>query len=116
MAYGFDGSELNLQPTYGRWVPRVEVGKNGVGHSIYPEVREYQLYWGLMPVADFDAIRDIYNQVSITGTVVASLPEIGASTYGFKNYSGCVVNEPEAGRYFTEHVTEVNWIIGSIRT
>ena len=107
MTYQFNGVELTLQPTSGRWMPRIILGTTGAGHVIYPAVREFQLSWGIMSTAEYDQLRDFYRQVGITGTVVATLPDINASTYTYRNYSGCTVREPEAGQYFAEHVRDV---------
>ena len=116
MTYSFNGDELDLQPTAGRWMPRPTIGITGAGHVIYPGVREFQLSWGVMSVPEYDELRDFYKLVSITGTVVAGLPEIDANTYTFKNYSGCTLREPEAGQYYTEHVRDVNMVILNIQT
>jgi len=115
MTYGFDGIDLTLQPTQGRWMPRMELGTSGAGHPIYPGVREFKLFWAVMPIVDYDQLRDKYRQVSITGTTVASLPDINGDTYGFKNYSGCTLREPEAGDYFSTTVTEVTLTVMNIQ-
>lgn len=116
MAYGYNGIDFNLQPTFGRWMPRIVLGTTGAGHSIYPGVREHQIFWKLMPISDYDEIRDLYKTVSVTGTVVMSLPDIDANSYTWKNYSGCTLREPEAGQYFVEHVTDVTMMVINIQT
>ena len=116
MAYGYNGTDFDLQPTFGRWMPRLILGTTGAGHSIYPGVREFQIFWRLMPISDYDAMRDLYNMVGITGSLTMSLPDLDASAYGFKNYSGCTLREPEAGQYFTEHVTDVTMMVINIQT
>lgn len=111
MPYGVGGVDWNLQPTAGRWVPESPNGITGDGHPIYPSVRSFQLTWGLMPISDFDEIRDDYLLTQITGSLVVSLPDIAASSYTFKNYSGCILTEPEVGQYFTEHVSDVTMFV-----
>lgn len=111
----FNNTELTLQPTFFRWMPRITLGTSGSGHPIYPGVHEFQLSWGIMPLSDYDQIRDFYNALGVTGTVVAYLPDINQNSYTFKNYSGCTLREPEAGQYFTQHVTDVTLMVTNIR-
>ena len=107
MAYGIGGVDFSLQPTSGRWMPDEPIGITGDGHPIYSSVRNFQMMWGLMSVAEFDELRDFVKQNLLTGTHVVTLPDIDAATWGFKNYSGCVLQEPNAGQYFAQHVTDV---------
>ena len=92
------------------------LGTTGAGHTIYGAVRVFQLFWGLMSASEFDDVRDWYKMVSVTGTLVASLPDLDDSSYAFKGYTGCTLREPEAGQYFTEHVTDVTMMVQNIKT
>ena len=113
-SFGIGDVEFSLQPTAGRWLPQTPVGITGDGHPIYPQVRAFQLSWGLMGISEFDNIRDYYKQTQITGSVVVALPDIDASTWTFRNYSGCVLGEPEVGQYFSQWVTDVNMMVWNI--
>lgn len=115
MAYGIAGVDFTLQPTSGRWIEEPPIGITGNGHPIYPQVRSYELFWGLMSISDFDQIRDYYLTTQITGTVVATLPNISSSSYAFKNYSGCALSEPRVGQYFTQHITDVTLVVFNVR-
>lgn len=114
--YEINGVELTMQPTEGRWLPNTPLGVTGDGHPIYGAVRQYELRFNIETPAEFNQLMTDYNSVALTGTCVVALPEFGAATYVFKNYSGCTLGEPEMGRYFTEHHTEVFVLVSNIRT
>jgi hypothetical protein len=108
---GPDAGYLTLQPETGRWVSRESVGINGAGHPIYPAVREFELRWGFMSPTEFKEIQDFYALFSSGAYVVASLPQYGASTYTFHNYSGATLREPEVGEFFEGYYSDVLLII-----
>ena len=114
MAYGVNGVDFTLQPTAGRWLPETPVGYTGDGHPIYAAVRSFQLTWGLMSIAEFNDVLLDYNTTRITGTATVSLPDFDAASWSFRNYSGCTLQKPEVGQYFTEHVTDVNMLVLNI--
>jgi hypothetical protein len=116
MTYKINNTELSLQPSRGRWIPRQAVGIDGSGHPVYPGVRQFELVWELTDITDFNQLQVFFNTVISTGTAVASLPKYGASTYVFYDYSGCTLGEPEMGEYFTEHHTRVKLLIANIST
>ena len=113
-SYGIGDVEFDLQPTSGRWIPQSPAGITGDGHPIYPKVRTFQLGWGLMSISEFDDIRDHYKTTQITGTAVVALPDLDASSYTFRNYSGCTLQEPEVGQYFTTYITDVSMFVLNI--
>lgn len=113
MTYRLNGTEIP-QPTSGRWLPPQVVGKTGSGHPIYPQVMQYELRWNLSSVADADQVRDFWTNVSLTGTLVADLPQWNAATYQFYAYTGCVIYRPEWNAYFSQHITDIVAIIGNI--
>lgn len=106
-SYGIGNVEFDLQPTSGRWMPQEPVGVTGDGHPIYPSIHSFEIRWGVMAISEYDQLRDFYKTALLTGTLVVALPDIDADTWTFKNYSGCVLQEPIAGEYFAEHVTDV---------
>lgn len=115
MAYGIAGVDFTLQPTDGRWMLDEPIGMSGDGHPIYPNVTMFQLVWGLMDIPAFNEIYNYYQLVGLTGTLVSTLPNIEGASYGFKNYSGTVMQRPVVGEYFTQHVKDVRVMITNIR-
>ena len=114
--YAFNGTDLLLQPTSGKWQERTNYGLDGGAHPVYPAVRNFELTWQLISPSDAQQIITFYNAISNTGTVVACLPEWGASAYQFRNYSGASLQEPTVGEYFNEHITEVRLLILNVLT
>ena len=115
MVYKIDGTELTLQPTSGRWLPRKVVGTDGNGHFIYTSVYEFEIIWGIANHSEWDQILDFFDAVNITGSVVVELPKYRSSTYQFYAYTGCVIQEPQMSRYFNEHPTKVKLLVHKIR-
>ena len=116
MTYAINGVDFLLQPTSGGWRARQALGRDGVGHSIYPGVREYELNWQLSFPSGTSQLQDFFESVYITGTAVVDLPRYNYPTYEFYSYSGCVVNEPTFETYFAENQTSVSLLISNIRT
>lgn len=116
MTYKLNGTEFDPQPTSGRWLPREQLAVDGNLQSIYPLFYEFEVTWQLETPDDFKEVQDFFEGMSAIGDIVADLPEYGAATYTFFAYSGCVLREPEMGRYFTEHHTNVKLLISKIRT
>jgi hypothetical protein len=116
MTFIINGTTLDLQPTVGRWNNRDEIGVDGNGHSVYTGLREFELSWGLMSMSEFQELQNLYDAIGNTGTAVVSLPEYGASAWGFREYSGTVLREPQVGQFFEEHVEDVKLLIVKIRT
>ena len=115
-SYAINGTNLTLQPTTGRWLPREARGVDGNGHAIYPGVREFEMTFILSDPSDYDQILTYYEATGNTGTVVIDLPQFGAASYVFYSYSGCVLREPEIGRYFSTYHTDVIMLATKIRT
>ena len=112
--YKINGTLLLQQPESGKWLDREEIGIDGSGHPIYPDVRDFQLSWGYMTPDAFSQIQNFYDLVGNTGTVSADLPERGAATYGFHQYSGCTLGEPTCGDFFEEYYSDVSMKIFKI--
>ena len=115
MVYKINGTELTLQPTAGRWLPRRTIGLDGNGHFIYSSVYDFEMTWGIAGQDEWEQILSLFDAIHITGSAVVELPEYGASTYQFYAYSGCVVQEPQMSRYFDEHPTKVKLLVNKIR-
>lgn len=114
-SYALAGTNLSLQPTSGRWLPQDEIGITGDGHSIYPAVREFELRWQLESPSDYNQLVGFFNNIQITGTIVADLPKYGASSYTFFSYSGCVMQQPELGQYFEQYINDVVLVLRNIQ-
>jgi hypothetical protein len=114
--YAINGTDLVLQPTTGKWIPRDSLGFDGAGHPIYPGVRQFEMTFALEEPSDFYQVQNYYNMTMNTGTVVVDLPKYGANTYIFFSYTGCVLQEPYADEYFSEYHTNVTLLITNVRT
>lgn len=115
MTFAINGTEITLQPTTGRWMPDSPLGYTGDGHPISPAVKTYELRWSLTSPSEISEFHGYFSGTSAGGVVTVALPEWGAASYIFKNYSGCTLSEPEYGPYFAEHIQEVVLIINKIR-
>src|SRR5688572_20057816 len=114
--YGFNGTDLTLQPTTGRWVERTQYGIDGGAHPIYAQNRSFEITWQLISPEDAKQVIDFYNVVGSTGTAVACLPQWGSVDYRFKNYSGTTLQEPIVGEYFMGFIQEVKLLILNVNT
>lgn len=114
--YAFNNTDFLLPPTSGKWNQRDSLGIDGLGHSIYPAVRTFELTWALISTIDLKQIIDVYNTVSNTGTVVACLPKYGDTDYIFFNYSGVTMQEVSVEEYFQGYVQGVRLLLMNIRT
>ena len=112
--FSINGTEIEC-PTEHGWIERSNLGDSGDGHSVYPAVRQYQLRWNLMSPDNYYEIQTFYNAVGSTGTVVVGLPQYGAATYEFYNYSGCVLAEPYHRGFFSENYIDVVLLVKKIR-
>lgn len=115
MPYGINGSGFALQPSMGRWLQRDSLGIDGGGHPIYAAVRQFEMSWELTSQSDWKELYDYFSLVSNTGTVTVSLPQYGAPSYLFRNYSGCTLQEQEVGEYFEEYSKNVSLLVLNIR-
>lgn len=116
MTYKINGTELDTQPTSGRWMPRDNLGIDGQGHAVYSSVREFELKWQASDPFLYDQLQTFYESQGNTGTSVVDLPYYVSGSYSFFSYSGCVLREPEMGEYFSEHHTDIFLLITNIRT
>jgi len=115
MTYKINGTEITLQPTIGRWLSRDILGIDGNGHAIYPGVYQFELQWQLEDVSEYYQLLSFFDGLTATGTVVVDLPKLRSSTYTFYAYTGCVIQEPDFGGYFTEHTKQVKLLVTNIR-
>jgi len=116
MTYEINGTELDPQPTTGRWLRRKLVGRDGNGRPIYEPTRQFELRWGLLNPVLYDDLQDYFLTISATGTVIIDLPVYTTGSYVFQSYTGCYINEPETGPFFTEHSQDVSLLVTNIVT
>ncbi len=116
MSYTINGVTLSLQPTSGKWNNRELIGVDGNGHAVYSGMREFELQWGFMTFEQFREIQNLFESIGSTGTAVVQLPEYGALSWQFREYSGTVLQEPKAEQYFETYVSNVSMLIVKIKT
>ena len=115
-SYSINGQAFAIQPTTGKWLPREEIARDGLGHPFYPGVREFEVTFSLKDATGTYQLQQFYNQIAVTGTAVVELPKYGHYSYDFYRYSGCVLSEPQFGNYFAEHISDVTLLISNVRT
>ena len=116
MTYKIAGVELDPQPTYGRWIPRRSLGRDGNGRAIYEPTRQHELVWNLLNAEEYDDIQTHFQSIGATGTLIVDLPVYTTGTYVFHSYTGCYINEPEPGRFFSEHYQDVRLYVTNVIT
>lgn len=99
---GFNGTGLMLPPTTAGWVEQDAIGTNGAGYNIYPALREFRMVFNLTDQGVWYELRNYFNRVGTTGTLVATLPDIDGNTFAYKNYSGVILRQPTMTEYFAE--------------
>ena len=114
--YKISGTDLLLQPTIGRWMPRKPLGIDGWGHAIYPGVREFEMRFKTGDTSEYSQLQTFFESVSNTGTVVVDLPIYGHASYTFTSYTGCYLREPDSREYFAEYQKDFVILITGIRT
>ena len=114
--YAINNVNFQLPPSEGKWNERTDYGVDGNAHVIYTAFRDFELSWDLQSTSDASQIIGFYNSISVTGTVVACLPEWGASVYQFKNYSGTSLREPTFDAYFQGYPQTAKLLIMNVRT
>lgn len=113
--YRINNTDLTLQPSTGRWIPREILGIDGNGHPIYPTVHEFELDWDLIAVDELYQLQNFFDTLGTTGTISIDLPKYKTQTYEFTTYSGCVMHDMEYGEYFEEHPASAKLLITGIR-
>jgi hypothetical protein len=72
--------------------------------------------FNLLSATGFSSLQDYFLSIAATGTVIADLPQYGAPTYTFQSYTGCYIQEPGGGPYFTEYGQEIRLLVTNIVT
>ena len=116
MTYKLNGVELDPQPTTGRWVARELIGYTGDGRPIYAPTRQFEMDFQLLSPTGMSVLQNNYLAIDATGTIVLDLPRYGYSDYTFYSYTGCYIQEPVAGTYFTQNHQNVKLLVTNIVT
>jgi hypothetical protein len=112
--YKINGIEV-ADPMSGEWVPNRPLDTSGEGRPVYSPLREFRIRWNLMSIADLDELRDEWEKDQATGTVTVDLPDLKQSSYAFRTFSGCHLEEPQAGQYFEQYASDIVLVVTSIR-
>jgi hypothetical protein len=99
---GFNGTGLMLPPTTAGWIESDLLGTSGDGHGIYPAIQQFQMTFNLTSQQEWYELQAYFNRVSVTGTLVASLPDPTSSTFAYRNFSGVTLRKPTMTEYFSE--------------
>ena len=122
--YRINGRQL-LEPSAFRWLGRSVLDVQGDNRPIYSAVRAAELRWQISFYEQFALLLATFGEMQASGTVVANLPAFpdftpypGATgvAYGFREYSGCTLGEPQMGPFFNGYPTDVALVIGNIVT
>jgi hypothetical protein len=114
--YAINGTLIPTQPTTGRWLPRNNRGYDGNGRPVYSGVREFELKWQLIDPETAYVLQQYFDAVSTTGTVIIDLPYFLSGSNVFVSYTGCVLQEPQLGTYFTGYLQNLILIVSKIVT
>lgn len=112
--YAFNGTDLTLQPTTGKYLERSQYGFAGNARPIYSAFRQFELTWELESTSDAKQLIDFYNTVSVTGTLVACLPRWGDTNFVFINITGVTLTEPTVEEYFQGFIKTVKMLVINI--
>lgn len=113
--YSINGVDIQLSPSQGGWEDKDSAGIDGNGHTIFPQVTEFTMEWGLMATYELKQLQDAFLTTNVTGTAVVDLPQWGATDYTFYSYSGTIVSRPHVGKYFANYVKDVSLKVTNIR-
>jgi len=113
---GFNGTGLMLQPTTAGWVVQDTLGINGAGAGVYPALREFQMTFNLTSQGELFELINYFNQVSVTGSLTATLPAWGTNTFQYRDYSGTILRQPEMTEYFAEEWSSQVKLVLLVRT
>lgn len=114
--FAVNGTEFLMQPSEHRWVDRDTLGISGEARPVYPSVRKYSLQWNLMSMEDYAQVVGFYNSIKSSGSVIVDLPKYATSPYTFQSYTGCTLQEPTVGKYFTGWIEDVSLLILKVKT
>lgn len=113
--YQINDTDLTVQPTYGKWLPREIIDIDGNGHAVYPPYRQFEVGWQLASMDQVQQLQNFFDTMGRTGTASVNIPRYGYSPYTFRTYSGTVLQEPTFEQFFAEHEANVTLLITKIR-
>lgn len=115
MPYRINGVDI-VQPSESHWLNRDELGRTGLGQTVYPATRQLELKWDFLSMAEFYGILGYYNQQGASGSVIMDLPTWGGSMWAFKSYTGTILDEPKYDIFFEQYYQGVSLLVANIRT
>jgi hypothetical protein len=115
VTYKINGTELDPQPTDGKWVEPQILDEDGDGRALYPAVYEFEMMWQLAAPTLFASLLQTWRGVSVSGTVVVELPQYNSSTYQFYAYSGVLIDQPTIDPYFQGHNKGIKVKVKNVR-
>ncbi len=92
-------------PTRVRWQGRRPLGVQGDGRPIYPGIRSLVLEWTFINFSTWANLQNIYDIIQSTGSIsvqVPAFPTGTSQTFGYTEYSGVHISEPDVGPNFAE--------------
>jgi hypothetical protein len=116
MTYKVDSVAFGIEPTSGQWLDRDSHGEDGWGHPVYVAPREFEMQWNLSTPTGCSQLLAFFNAIGSTGTSVVELPRYASPTYEFFAYTGCVIQEPRFGKYFSQYYLDCSLLITNIHT
>lgn len=103
-------------PTESKWVLPEVRGIDGFGYKRFDPFYSYELRWDFLTQEEFySGVWRIYQGHFLSGGARVQLPSYDNPTYGFETYSGTIMDRPEIGNYYQNHVRDVKLTIRKIR-
>lgn len=113
--YQINDTDLIIQPSYGKWLPRDIIDLDGNGHPVYPPYYQFEMGWQLASMDHVKQLQDFFDTIGRTGTASVNLPRHAFGPYIFRTYSGTILQEPEFSQFFAESEATVTLLITKIR-
>ena len=113
--FEINGNDLP-NPTEFKWILPEVRGIDGFGNKRFDPYYSMEIRWDYLTQEEFySGINRVYLGHFNSGSATSRLPEYYGATYGFKNYSGTIIDRPEVSNYVQNFVKDVKLIIRKIR-
>lgn len=99
-SFAINGTDLLIQPSEIKFVPRTTLAIDGAGHPIYSAIREIEIDYDIFDQATWKQLQDFYNGCGNTGSVVINAPSYAQGQFSYIAISGATMGEPEMGGDF----------------
>jgi len=115
MTYKLNGAELLIPPTAYGWMPRKQLGINGLKKLIYAPTYAFEYVWDALTPEQFAQLYNAWKAIESAGFVTIEIPKYNASTYVFETYTGVVIDEPSIGdKYFQGYQMQITMLARGI--